>query len=75
MRQQSITEDNVLALLHTINPRLWHYSRLVGSTGVIATLEWKYGSFTTVSFEMLYGYANAIVDYYNNKKQNYETTL
>ena len=68
MIQQSITEDNVLALLHTINPGLWHYSRLVGSTGVIVTLEWKYGSFTTVSFEMLYGYAEAIVQFYNNKK-------
>lgn len=68
MRQESITEDNVLALLHTINPKLWRYSKYAGSTGFIMTLEWKYGSFTTVSFEMLYGYAEAIVQFYNNKK-------
>lgn len=68
MIPESITEDNVLALLHAINPRLWHYSKLVGSTDLIVTLAWKYGSFTTVSFEMLYGYAEAIVQFYNNKK-------
>lgn len=68
MKPRPITEDNVLALLHTINPRLWHYSRLVGSTSVIVTLEWKYGSLTAVSFEILYGYAEAIVQFYNNKK-------